>query len=347
MVVSHMSSSGSFSAKHLGRITVSTQLCVYVLAWLITKLGMFTLDPQTRITWFHPGTLEPDWKFEMIGLVFSLAVYNGITLPVTLPLVLYTFLLRPEMLFQSMSLKDCFNLVADGWPDKAKSFQQLLEFEGDVADVIMREYAFSYDAFGQHIDHKMDDPYPSAAQRAEGLTTERPDFELVTNENRAAFVVQYIEHLTYHSVRPQLEAFQRGFMTCLNPKSLQFFTPAALRRLVEGEHHISMPSLRRFTRYEDGYSATHPTITTFWRIVEKYSQEDCRHLLEFVTASDRVPVTGYEGIVFHIKRLADGDMLPTSSTCFGKLYLPDYEDEGKMERKLGLAIRNSKGFGVV
>ena len=84
-------------------------------------------------------------------------------------------------------------------------------------------------------------------------------------------------------------------------------------------------------------------------MVEDYSQEDLRHLLEFVTASDRVPVTGYESITFHIVRIAGAESggLPSSSTCFGKLYLPDYQDKKILEKKLGLAIRNSKGFGNV
>ncbi|KAL5118923.1 hypothetical protein ACEQ8H_003246 [Pleosporales sp. CAS-2024a] len=311
--------------------------------------GMFTLDTRTRMTWFQPGSLEPEWKFEMIGIIFSLAIYNGITLPVTLPLVLYHFLLQPEPPLHYSNMSDAFRLIQDGWPDLAKQFEQLLQFDGDVAEVYMREYAFSYEAYGQNIAHNMDEPFPSSSSMMAG--TDVPPtwtgFDLVTNENRGRFVWQYLEHLTYLSVRPQLEAFQRGFMTCLHAKSLGFFTPAALRRLIEGEHDIDVLELKRVTRYEDGYSATHATIVTFWRLVEQYSQEDCRHLLEFVTASDRVPVTGYESITFHIKKVSNRELLPTSSTCFGKLYLPAYADEETMRKKLLLAIRNSKGFGVV
>ena len=39
-------------------------------------------------------------------------------------------------------------------------------------------------------------------------------------------------------------------------------------------------------------------------------------------------------------------MLPTSSTCFGKLLLPEYADREKLERKVRLALQNSKGFGA-
>jgi hypothetical protein len=319
---------------------------------------MFTLDPQTRMTWFQPSTLEPDWKFEMIGNLFSLAVYNGITLPITFPLALYHFLLPTGAPLRDIhKTVDGIDFIKDGWPELAKGFEQLLAWtDGDVGDVFMRDYAFSYQAFGQRIDHNMEEPYvrPSqATQQSQAVRPEHllesttPEAKPVTNANRAGFVRDYIHHLTYLSISPQLHAFRKGFMACLAPRSLHFFSPHTLRNLIEGEQHISISGLRRCARYEEGYSATHTTIESFWRIVEQYNQDDRRHLLEFVTASDRVPVTGYDGITFHIVRVGDAGLLPTSSTCFGKLYLPEYADEEILKTKLELAIRNSKGFGVV
>ncbi len=301
------------------------------------------------MTWFQPRSLEPYWKFEMIGILFSLAIYNGITLPVTFPLALYHFLLPSNSPLRGREIEpDTLEFIKDGWPSLAKAFEFLLTWsDGDVKDVMMREYAFSFDAFGQKIDHNMTtnvvDP-----DLERSIIPSSGDIPMVTNENREQFVKDYIFFLTLRSVAPQIGAFQKGFLTCINPKSLYFFTPSTLRALVEGTQHISVPDLRHCTRYEDGYSKNHPAIVQFWSIVERYSQEDRRRLLEFVTASDRVPVTGYESITFHIVRLGgDTESLPTSSTCFGKLYLPDYGNQDKMKRKLELALQNSQGFGVV
>ncbi|KAH7396785.1 hypothetical protein DE146DRAFT_51036 [Phaeosphaeria sp. MPI-PUGE-AT-0046c] len=320
--------------------------------------GMFTLDPQTRMIWFQPGTLEPDWRFEMIGMLFSLAVYNGVTLPVTFPLAMYQYLLAPDApLAEQAENEKLLSHISDGWPALAKSFETLLKWsDGDVSDTFLRDYDFSYEAFGQHIDHNMEVPYirprqgtaeAPAIRPEELLTTNAGEAKLVTNENREAFVRDYVNHLTYLSVLPQLRAFHKGFLACLQPQSLRLFSPRTLRNLIEGQQNISISDLHRVSRYEQGYSATHPTILSFWTVVGQYDQEDRRHLLEFVTASDRVPVTGYEGITFHVVRVGDGDMLPTSSTCFGKLYLPEYDSEETLKKKLILAIRNSKGFGVV
>lgn len=304
----------------------------------LTIAGMFTVDPKTHMTWFQPGTLEPLWKFKMLGVLFSLAIYNGITLPVTFPLALYNLMLNSRFTF--LDDHTSIDYIRDGWPDLAKSLEMMLNWQdGDVAEVFTRQYAFSYEAFGQTVDIDMTKHDDESV-----LSDETP---LVTNENRGMFVRDYVTYLILHTIRPQLKAFKKGFHTCLEPRSLDLFTPKTLRQLVEGTQTISIPELRAYATYED-YDATHPTVSMFWDIVQNYSQEDATHLLEFVTASDRVPVTGYKSLTFNIVRMGrDSEQLPTSSTCFGKLYLPEYKDKEKMARKLKLAIQHAKGFGVV
>lgn len=274
----------------------------------------------------------------MLGVLFSLAIYNGITLPVTFPIAFYNLMLNSR--FQFLDDHTSIDYIRDGWPDFARSFETLLDWEdGDVADVFMRDYAFSYEVFGQKVDVDM--------TKRDDVSSAAGEVPLVTNETRGAFVRDYVAHLILHSVRPQLKAFKNGFHTCLDSRSLAFFTPQTLKKLVEGTQIISIPELRACTTYED-YDAAHPTVRMFWDIVQGYSQVDATHLMEFVTASDRVPVTGYKSLTFNIVRMGgDSEQLPTSSTCFGKLYLPEYKDKEKMRRKLELAIQHAKGFGVV
>ncbi|KAF1956918.1 hypothetical protein CC80DRAFT_592942 [Byssothecium circinans] len=296
--------------------------------------GLFTIDPHTRMIWFRPTILEPLWKYQMLGVLFSLAIYNGITLPVTFPLAFYTYLLGSDHDHVKVDTTST-NYIRDGWPMLAKSFDELLAFEGDVEGTFMRDYTFVVEAFDCTYETDMQTGKPP-----------KEDVSVVTNANRAQFVKDYITWLTHTSVKDQLAAFRTGFLTCLHPKSLNLFTPKSLRSLVEGTQTISTALLRKHTRYEDGYSATHPTILDFWAIVETYSQEDMKRLLEFVTANERVPVSGYESISFIIvRRGGDTDLLPSSSTCFGKLMLPEYAGREKMRGKLRIALENAKGFG--
>lgn len=85
----------------------------------------------------------------------------------------------------------------------------------------------------------------------------------------------------------------------------------------------------------------------FWDIVQNYTDDERRLLLEFVTANDRIPVNGLNSVKFDIIRNGgDSDRIPSAVTCFGKLLLPEYSSTEKLREKLNLALENSKGFGL-
>ncbi|MCJ1402357.1 hypothetical protein MMC11_005577 [Xylographa trunciseda] len=380
--------------------------------------GLFTTDAGTRMSWFRPCSLEPYYKFELLGLLTSLAIYNGVTLPVTFPLALYRKLL-------CMPVRNLSH-IQDGWPDLTKGLQELLSWtDGDVADVFMRSYIFAVEIVGGVINIDMeredrdsiwpggysegnktkltkesrsseeankkaptfqsssDDSIPTSNDGSDGWVnlddTELPSSEsefvhvgpvhgpsednlsrylmdsdraireanMVTNENREEYVDDYIIWLTEKSIEPQFDAFARGFYICLDRKALSIFTPEALQRVVEGNQTIDITELQSATKYENGYSVNHSTITDFWFIVRSFSEDQLRKLLEFVTASDRVPVKGVSSMTFVIQRNGtDDDRLPTSLTCFGRLLLPEYSSREKLQEKLCLAIENAQGFGV-
>ncbi|OJJ50206.1 hypothetical protein ASPZODRAFT_139522 [Penicilliopsis zonata CBS 506.65] len=359
--------------------------------------GMFTMDSRNRISWFKPGSLEPLYKFELLGLLMSLAVYNGLTLPVTFPVALYRKLL-------GLKVKH-LDHIRDGWPELAKGLDDLLSWhDGDVGDIFLRTYEFSFETFGEveSVDMQRvgrDDIWPPPSFRssrtaedasllcspaspstprrsktyspsppssmsaemslveavAEDLTGEQPDrpatptdeAALVTNENRNQFVKDYVFWLTDKSVRAQYEAFARGFYTCLDRAALSIFTAEALKTVVEGIQEINIQELKRHTRYEGGFGPSSRVIRDFWSIVKRFSPEQKAHLLEFVTASDRVPVNGISSIMFVIQKNGTGDVrLPTSLTCFGRLLLPEYSSKKVLEEKLTKALENAQGFGV-
>lgn len=314
---------------------------------LSPDFGMFTTDSRTRISWFQPCSLEPLYKFELLGLLMSLAVYNGLTLPVNFPVALYRKLL-------GLKVKH-LDHIRDGWPELTKGLEDLLTWEdGDVGDVFMRTYEFSFEAFGtvKTVDMEKvgrDDPWPvpdhdgprdrarsnpsdHSSSRAEKsghgggksrnsmlptdedynappATPSPPAAEasLVTNENRQQFVKDYIFWLTDKSIRPQYEAFARGFYTCLDRTALSIFTPEALKTVVEGIQEIDIEALERHARYEGGFSPSHRVVRDFWHIVKRFPHEKKRRLLEFVTASDRVPVNGIASMMFVIQRNGVGD----------------------------------------
>ena len=216
--------------------------------------GLFTTDDSTRMTWFRPGGLEPEWKFELVGLILSLAVYNSLTLPVTFPKALYRKLLGEPV--------TDIHHIADGWPELARNLTQLLEWDetyGTVEDTIARTYEFSVEAFGVHVSREMIPAAASSASRnikgprwpswhssmAPPTTGNPADAPMVTGENRNAYVSDYIRYLTDVSVAPQYKAFERGFRTVLHPKSLSLLTPPLLRNLVERVEVVTIREMWR------------------------------------------------------------------------------------------------------
>ncbi|KAK0739088.1 hypothetical protein B0T21DRAFT_361915 [Apiosordaria backusii] len=311
--------------------------------------GAFTVDERSRMAWFVPGSLEDEWRFELIGLLVSLAVYNGLTLPVTFPKALYRKLLGKPV--------NKLRHIADGWPDIASSLTEIEQWDdngskGKLEDLCIT-YDFSTSAFGQHVIREMkpsasggddesdwdhspsEDDWPQFSKTAAHASyhpaphEHNPEEESkpVTIHNRDEYIADYIRYLTTVSVRPQFEAFARGFRTCLQFKSLSLLTPSLLQSLVEGVQEIDISELKRYAKYT-GYDASHPTIKDFWSIVKRYDEDMKRKLLEFVTASDRVP-----------------GRLPTSYTCYSTLLLPEYKDKETLRERLGMALENARGFG--
>ena len=313
---------------------------------------LFTIDPRTKMTWFEPMSREPLATYELLGLLVSLAIYNGVTLPITFPNIFYQKLLQSCL---KPATKEPFeaweSVLEDGWPDLLRGFQELETWKsGDVSDVFVREYAFDVQDLGAVHNINMlainKDDTRSILKIVEDGGDELAEAPLINNDTRERFIVDYTDWLVNRSIAPQFDAFLRGFQTCIDAKALSLLNPSTLRDIAEGFDDFSISELQQHTRYEDGYSAEHPFMSTFWRVATALDKERQKSLLEFVTASDRVPVTGMQGITFCIVRNGpDNELLPTSMTCFGKLLLPEYDSEEKLRTKLQKALENSKGFG--
>jgi hypothetical protein len=293
--------------------------------------GLFTTDPQTRMSWFQPMSLEPLSTFELIGLLVGLAVYNGVTLPTTFPLALYQKLLHtpPEQI-----------VIYDGWPELHRGLLELLQWkDGDVADVFVWEYAFGFEANGRRYTVDMLNSRKSKGkQSAEhelhhsingtraDLNSELPftpyddqdgpnrELELVTNANRFRFVADYIAHLTHLTISPQYTALSRGFYTLIPSSHLKLLSPEILRTVAEGYQNFDIRGLVRYAKYEDGYTRDSEVVKWFWDVVMELDDKGKRALLEFVTSSSRVPVQGWRGVGFSVVRGGgdtDVSFLPT------------------------------------
>lgn len=257
---------------------------------------MFVTDDQSHMSWFQPGSLEPLYKFELLGILTSLAVYNGLTLPFTFPVALYR-----KFLGKANNLYD----MDDGWPALTKGLRDLVDWkDGNVEDVFMRSYEFSVPTPGGTYSVALNPDGSSDPLEFEEGSNKEP--YMVTNENRVQYVKDYIRWLTHRSIMQQYEAFKQGFYCCLDLRATSIFTPDMLKLLVEGTSEIDVDGLQKVTQY-DGYTAEDDTVKNFWHVVKSFSPEQLRRLLEFVTASDRVPFGGIATVEFMIQENGTGD----------------------------------------
>jgi len=327
---------------------------------------MFTTDETTGLSYFRPGSLQPLYTCELLGLLFALAIYNGITLPISMPITFYTLLkvLDPAPLVVA-NVED----VRADWPVMCKSLHSILE-----QDVGPLEYSFPLEANGlrmevihprAHYNVLKTVTVASVSPNTKHCTTpihvenlvwpgwkfetssEEPPF--ITEEaDKKRFVADYLYWLTTGSVEPQLRAFRKGFHAVLDPHLLSIFTPGGLKSLVEGSARLNMDELRKATRY-DGYEAKSRYMQSFWRVICSWPEVKQKLLLKFVTAAERIPIVGASDLTFVIQRIVPGDVdhLPTSSTCFGTLRLPRYATPEILNEKLSLAIEyGAEGFGT-
>ncbi|KAI8912878.1 hypothetical protein BC831DRAFT_490731 [Entophlyctis helioformis] len=199
----------------------------------------------------------------------------------------------------------------------------------------MRSFEISYEVYGQ--------------VRTLPLVANGADIP-VTNANRVEYVQLYVQHYTDEFIRRPFRAFRAGFHKVVGGEALKLCRPDELELLICGTMmtDLDFGELQRAAEYDDGYSPDHPVMVWFWDIVHAMTLEQKKQLLNFVTASDRVPLKGLGNLVFVVQRNGpDSDRLPTALTCFGRLLLPEYESKEKLANRLTTAIENAKGFGLV
>lgn len=170
----------------------------------------------------------------------------------------------------------------------------------------------------------------------------------VTTANRIAYIHLVADYRLNRQIRPHCLAFRQGLANVVSLEWLRMFDQQEIQVLISGAQvPISLEDLKSFTNYSGGYSADHPVIRVFWRVVEGFTDEEKRKLLKFVTSCSRPPLLGFKELypAFCIHNGGpDLERLPTASTCMNLLKLPEFRDEALLRGKLLYAIECAAGF---
>ncbi|XP_045379023.2 ubiquitin-protein ligase E3B isoform X1 [Camelus bactrianus] len=238
-----------------------------------------------------------------------------------------------------------------------KNLTSIKRYDGDIADLGLT-LSYDEDVMGQLVCHEL---IPG------GKTIP------VTNENKISYI-HLMAHFRMHTqIKNQTAALISGFRSIIKPEWTRMFSTPELQRLISGDNaEIDLEDLKRHTVYYGGFHGSHRVIIWLWDILASdFTPDERAMFLKFVTSCSRPPLLGFAYLkppfsircvevsddqdtgdtlgsvlrgFFTIRKREPGGRLPTSSTCFNLLKLPNYSKKSVLREKLRYAISMNTGF---
>ncbi|KAJ8263648.1 hypothetical protein COCON_G00161050 [Conger conger] len=291
--------------------------------------------------------------FEFVGKMLGKAMYEGIVVDVPFASFFLSQVLGHHHSMFYSSIDELPSLDSEFY----KNLTSIKRYDGDVSDLGLT-LSYDEDVMGQLVCHEL---IPG------GKTMP------VTNENKISYI-HLMAHFRMHTqIKDQTAAFIRGFRWIINPEWLHMFSTPEVQRLVSGDNaEIDLDDLKKHTVYYGGFHSSHRVIIWLWDILSNdFTAEERAMFLKFVTSCSRPPLLGFAYLkppfsircvevsddqdtgdtlgsvlrgFFTIRKKEPGGRLPTSSTCFNLLKLPNYSKKSILRDKLRYAISMNTGF---
>ncbi|XP_053181199.1 ubiquitin-protein ligase E3B [Scomber japonicus] len=314
-----------------------------------TTSGNERLYPSPT-SYIHENHLQ---LFEFVGKMLGKAIYEGIVVDVPFASFFLSQVLGHHHSTFYSSIDELPSLDSEFY----KNLTSIKRYDGDVGDLGLT-LSYDEDVMGQLVCHEL---IPG------GKTMP------VTNENKISYI-HLMAHFRMHTqIKEQTAAFIRGFRSIINPEWLHMFSTPEVQRLVSGDNaEIDLDDLKKHTVYYGGFHSSHRVIIWLWDILSSdFNAEERAMFLKFVTSCSRPPLLGFAYLkppfsircvevsddqdtgdtlgsvlrgFFTIRKKEPGGRLPTSSTCFNLLKLPNYSKKSILRDKLRYAISMNTGF---
>ena len=162
------------------------------------------------------------------------------------------------------------------------SFYKSLEWilENDITDIIDVTFSVESEDFGKTVTI---DLIPN------GRNVQ------VSDGNKHEYVNLLVKHKLFDSIKDQMEAFCDGFNSIIPQEMINIFDEQELELLISGLPDIEIDDWKANTVYQ-GYTSSSPQIQWFWRAVRSLNQEEKAKLLQFCTATSKVPLEGFASL---------------------------------------------------
>lgn len=291
--------------------------------------------------------------FNFVGKMLGKAVYEGIVVDVPFA----TFFLSRLLGQPQNHLYSPIDELPSLDPELYKSLTYIKHYEGDVSELDLT-FSIDQDYMGKIETYELETGGRSIP---------------VTRESRVRYIHSVANFHMKTQIEKQTDAFVSGFKSIINLEWLSMFSSSEFQRLVSGDNTpIDLQDLRRHTKYFGGFHNNHRVICWLWDVLEKdFTAEEHKLFLKFVTSCSKPPLLGFANVeppftircvevsddqdpgdtvgsvlrgFFAIRRSDPVDRLPTSSTCFNLLKLPNYQRRSTLREKLRYAIKCNPGF---
>ncbi|XP_067556602.1 ubiquitin-protein ligase E3B isoform X2 [Pseudorca crassidens] len=301
-------------------------------------------------SYIHENYLQ---LFEFVGKMLGKAVYEGIVVDVPFASFFLSQLLGHHHSVFYSSVDELPSLDSEFY----KNLTSIKRYDGDIADLGLT-LSYDEDVMGQLVCHEL---IPG------GKTIP------VTNENKISYI-HLMAHFRMHTqIKNQTAALISGFRSIIKPEWTRMFSTPELQRLISGDNaEIDLEDLKKHTVYYGGFHGSHRVIIWLWDILASdFTPDERAMFLKFVTSCSRPPLLGFAYLkppfsircvevsddqdtgdtlgsvlrgFFTIRKREPGGRLPTSSTCFNLLKLPNYSKKSVLREKLRYAISMNTGF---
>jgi hypothetical protein len=243
---------------------------------------------------------------------------------------------KPALSFEERRIRESFSSLTAARDEASREVEEALVFLGRIMGT----------AFRHGIPLDLPVPLESVWK---GIVEEPTSEENRLQELDTLACQQHVDEVGRSPLllwqQRMLNSFVEGLSNVLPVEILAILSGEELRDMMCGNPDVDVDLLRRVVEYE-GYEESDPVIQYFWDTLREFTNDERKSFLQFVWARNRLPMKESDfDAPFKIQREnsknGNGDQaLPSASTCFFSLALPEYSSQKQLKDKLLFAINN-------
>lgn len=258
---------------------------------------------------------------EFLGLVIGKAIFEGIVVEPCFASFFLAKLLGKHNFYYDLQSLD---------PALFANLQQLKNYSGDASELSLSFVVTSEGKDVPLLPNGQDVP--------------------VTAENRVRYIYLLSDFKLNKELHRASTAFLSGFRRLIDEKWLRMLSEDELQQVISGSQGgtLDVDDLQRYTEYSN-CGPRDKVVSHFFSALKAMEPQQQVKVLRFVTSCSRAPLLGFSHLqppftIHKVHVRTDSEKLPTASTCFNTLKLPNYSSWKVMKQKLEFVIIQDAGF---